>query len=109
MEQKKPDSLSSAKDEIKLDSLLLVVIITAVLGTIGVSLYLNNFAESISSTKLNSSYQSGYAQAIQDTQNKTLLIGYCAAQQEVYTSGVLTANNTILVMPVTTLKEICFR
>jgi hypothetical protein len=67
----------------------------------------NNSSANI--TALNSSYQSGYNKAISDTQNTTLMIGYCAAQQEVYKSGVLAANNTILVIPITTLKEVCFR
>jgi hypothetical protein len=54
-------------------------------------------------------FQSGYSKAIADTQNATILLGYCAAQQEMVTSGVMALNNTVLVIPITTLKETCFR
>ena len=54
-------------------------------------------------------YQSGYVNGIADTQNATLSVGYCKAQQDIYRSGILTANNTVLVVPVTILNEVCFR
>jgi hypothetical protein len=66
---------------------------------------------SMSNTTLvdTSLYDKGYAKGIADTQNSTLLLGYCSAQQEFVTNGALLMNNTTLVVPVTLLKEICFR
>jgi hypothetical protein len=54
-------------------------------------------------------FNQGYAKAITDTQNATLFVGYCAAQQEAMKNGILAANNSALVIPTTILKEACFR
>ena len=51
----------------------------------------------------------GYNRGISDTQNATLLLGYCSAQQELVKTGVMAINNTVLVIPISTLKAICFQ
>jgi len=68
-------------------------------------------ANSMANTTLvdTKAFDKGYAKGIADTQNATLLLGYCSAQQEFVTNGALIMNNTTLVAPVTLLKEICFR
>lgn len=58
---------------------------------------------------VNVSFQYGYSKGIYDTQNTTLMLGYCSAQQEAFKNGVLFSNNTALIIPITTLKEACFR
>lgn len=58
---------------------------------------------------VNVSFQYGYSKGIYDTQNTTLMLGYCSAQQEAFKNGVLFSNNTALIIPITTLKEACFK
>ena len=57
----------------------------------------------------NKAFDQGYAKAIADTQNSTLLLGYCSAQQEFLTNGALLMNNTTLIVPTSLFKKICFK
>lgn len=55
------------------------------------------------------SFDQGYAKGIADTQNATIMLGYCAAQEEFLRSGALLQNNTVILAPVSVFKPACFR
>ena len=57
----------------------------------------------------NYAMQVGYSKCLNDTQNATMLLGYCAAQQDILKKGALVANNTMVALPISALNPGCFR
>jgi len=57
----------------------------------------------------NATLSEGYSKCINETQSSTLVLGYCTSQQEFVKNGMMAINNTVLIVPVSTLKPICFR
>jgi hypothetical protein len=52
-------------------------------------------------------FDQGYSKCIADTQNATLIYGYCSAQQEFIANGQYLMNDTVLVVPASIIKPIC--
>ena len=104
-DEKKP------KQEINWGAVLVFALLFSIAISIAVFVFapslLNNQTPPSCSAAQNASYQEGYAKAINETQNKNILLGYCAAQVEFLNNSRMLGNTT-MVAPVSVLKSVCF-